>query len=244
MRYLVISDIHANLEALEAVLRDASGTYDAVLSIGDLVGYGPNPNEVVARVRALNVTHSLLGNHDLAALGRLDPNTFNPHARVAAEWTAAVMTPETRAYVASLEPSLQREDLALFHASPRDPVWEYMEAAVQGPPNFAAFEGPFAVVGHTHVPRVFTDVSGRLSRVASAEHGDTIATRDGQRRILNPGGVGQPRDGDARAAYALYDDVAGTFTFRRVAYDLASTQEKILAAGLPQVLAIRLAHGR
>src|SRR6266567_3854119 len=156
MRYLVLSDIHANLEALEAVLADAA-SYDAVLCLGDLVGYGPNPNECVDRVRALPDLTCLVGNHDWAALGKLDLDMFNEFARAAAIWTTAELREDALDYLASLPAKTETEAFALAHASPRDPIWEYMEFEHQGPPNFREFKARFCFVGHTHVPRTFVE---------------------------------------------------------------------------------------
>ena len=245
MRYLVLTDIHANLEALEAVLADA-GAVDAVLFLGDLIGYGPNPNEVVARLKGLANLTALSGNHDWAALGKLDLDSFNDVARAAAEWTTAHLEPEIRSYLDALPPRLDIDGFTLAHGSPRNPIWEYLEHSSQGPPNFAAFEAPVAFVGHTHVPRILAQASGdhnSSTRVEMPHSGQVINLREGGRRIVNPGGVGQPRDGDSRAAYGLWDSETGTFTFRRVPYDVARTQEKILAAGLPPMLAARLSYG-
>lgn len=239
----MISDIHANLEALEAVLDAASGEYEAVLSLGDQVGYGPNPNEVVERVQALRPKHSILGNHDLAALGELDLELFNPFARQAAEWTASRLWPEIRAHLQGLEPQSSASTFELFHASPRDPVWEYMEAPWQGPPNFEILVSDLALVGHTHVPRVFRATRGQIS-VFQPDADDMLAMGAEERLIVNPGGVGQPRDGDPRAAFAIYDSDAETVTFRRVPYAIEVTQRKILGAGLPKILAERLPLGR
>lgn len=250
MKHLVISDVHANLEALEAVLVDA-GDYDAVLCLGDLAGYGPNPNEVVALIRELPSLVALSGNHDLAALGAVDLDLFNPVARVSAEWTAAQLYGKSREYLNTLMPAkrldLQTtpsplEALFLAHASPRDPVWEYMEETWQGPPNFELFEETAALVGHTHVPRVFEETQGP-SRVIVPREGHSVNLIEGPRRIVNPGGVGQPRDGNPDAAYGVLDDATGLFEFRRIAYQIDKTQEKILRAGLPRQLAQRLALG-
>lgn len=242
MRYLVISDVHGNLEALQAVLSSAP-PYDAVLNLGDLVGYGPNPNEVIETVRALPLASSLAGNHDLAAVDALDLTWFNPVARDAALWTSSILTPGSSSYLKSLESSTSAHSFYLAHASPLDPVWEYMESPSQGPPNFAAFCEPVALVGHTHVPRLF--MAGDLrTEVTRLFDGDTVPLHDGTRRILNPGGVGQPRDGDPRASFALLDSDAGTFTVHRVTYPIAVTQAKIRAAGLPPTLASRLSYGQ
>ena len=245
MRYLVLTDIHANLEALEAVLAD-SGEFDAVLCLGDLVGYGPNPNECVDRVRELPGLVCLAGNHDWAALGRLDLGSFNSEARKAAEWTAEQLRDDVRSYLEELSPKLETEDFALAHGSPRDPIWEYLVVEQQGPPNFEEFSGPFCFVGHTHVPRTFLETKNGDAvgtEIELPEAGDELDLADGERRIVNPGGVGQPRNGDPRAAYGIWDSDTGIFTFRRVPYDVPATQKKIRDAGLPGVLATRLRLG-
>jgi diadenosine tetraphosphatase ApaH/serine/threonine PP2A family protein phosphatase len=245
MRYLVISDIHGNLEALEAVLADAA-EYDAVLCLGDLIGYGPNPNEVVDRVRELPNLTSLVGNHDLAALGRLDLDAFNSYARFAAEWTDRQLRGDVRAWLESLKPKGEIPDVFLAHASPCDPIWEYLEVESQGPANFRAFQGPVCLVGHTHVPRTFAEQQNRSAQRISVRlpiPGETINLADQSRRIVNPGGVGQPRDGDPRAAYGILDADTGSFTFCRIPYAIPTTQRKIREAGLPAALGERLSYG-
>jgi len=245
MRYLVLTDIHANLEALEAVLEDA-GDYDAVLCLGDLVGYGPNPNECVERVRELPDLTCLAGNHDWAALGKLDLSTFNSEARKAAEWTRDQLRDDVSAFLGELPPKLETEDFALAHGSPRDPIWEYLVVDYQGPPNFEEFSAPFCFVGHTHVPRTFVETKNGSNvhvEVQMPGAGDEVDLADGDRRIVNPGGVGQPRNGDPRAAYGIWDSETGIFTFRRVPYNVSATQKKIQKAGLPGVLGTRLRLG-
>jgi len=238
VRHLVISDVHANLEALEAVL-EAAPDHEAVLFLGDLVGYGPNPNECVDLVRRLPGLTALVGNHDLAALGLIDSADFNDVARAAALWTGEQLTDESRSFLSGLKPALSQGEIYLAHASPRDPVWEYMESPGQGPPNFARFKQRTCFVGHTHIPRVFEEPSG----VRIPRPGESLALHAPPRRIVNPGGVGQPRDHDPRAAYGIFDAETGGFAFRRVPYDIAGTQQKILAAGLPAALASRLELG-
>lgn len=244
MRYLVISDIHANLEALQAVLASASD-YQGTICLGDLVGYGANPNECVERVSALPNLTCLAGNHDWAALKKLNLGDFNPEARRAAEWTSKELRTDVHSFLKELSPKLHLDAFALAHASPRDPIWEYMVVGEQGPPNFAEFEQPFCLVGHTHVPRVFleTEGDGVESEVTRPVVEDEINLLDGNRRIVNPGSVGQPRDHDAKAAYGTWDAETGVFRFHRTAYDIHSAQEKIVKAGLPGVLATRLALG-
>jgi diadenosine tetraphosphatase ApaH/serine/threonine PP2A family protein phosphatase len=246
MRYLVLTDVHANLEALTSVLDDA-GEYDAVLCLGDLIGYGPNPNECVNRVRALPNLICLVGNHDLAALGGIDLSSFNPFAREAAKWTAEQIDDDVREYLESLGPArLDDDQFAIAHASPRDPIWEYLEAEPQGPPNFKMFTAPVCFVGHTHVPRIFLEMKKGdhvFSNIVMPDADDELQIGDGARKIVNPGGVGQPRNGDPRAAYGVWDTDSEMFTFRRVTYPVAITQIKIRIAGLPIGLAQRLQFG-
>jgi diadenosine tetraphosphatase ApaH/serine/threonine PP2A family protein phosphatase len=240
MRYLVLADIHANLEALDAVIADAP-EYDEVLFLGDLVGYGPNPNEVADRLRTMSRMTAIVGNHDWAALGKLDTSEFNPLARQAAEWTSRAIRPDVREFLNVLEPRTSVHTLFLAHGSPRDPIWEYLESPYQAAGSFAAFEGALCLVGHTHVPRVFVQQDGAIDAF-DPEQGDSLRL-DAGRMIVNPGGVGQPRDGNPRAAYGLLDTEERTFTFYRVAYAVDETQKKMLEAGLPQALAARLELG-
>lgn len=245
MRYLVISDIHANQEALEAVLADAP-PHDAVICLGDLVGYGPNPNECVRRVRELSGLISLVGNHDCAAIGSVDAYLFNSFARQAIEWTDRQLEPDVREFLTDLEPKLERDDFALAHGSPRDPIWEYLEDESQGPPNFEEFHGQFCLVGHTHVPRIIVETrngSGVGAEVIMPDAAAVLDLSDGTRMIINPGGVGQPRNGDPRAAYGILDTDRREFIFRRVPYPFTVTEAKIKEAGLPPALGQRLRFG-
>jgi diadenosine tetraphosphatase ApaH/serine/threonine PP2A family protein phosphatase len=242
VQYLIISDIHANLAALEAVLDDAPH-FDEVWCLGDLVGYGPAPNGCIERVRTLPHT-SLVGNHDRAALGRLDLSNFNAVARTANEWTQRQLTSSSRTYLDGLHPSLQRGDFALAHASPREPMWEYILDASSAYQNFEHFSTPFCLVGHTHVPALFRlDEDHNRCQVLVPPFIEPVKL-GAHRVIINPGSVGQPRDGDARAAYALLNTDEMTFEFRRVAYPIRITQERMRAQGLPQRLIDRLQIGR
>lgn len=241
MRYLVLADIHANLEAMDAVLGDAP-PFDEVLFLGDLVGYGPSPNEVADRLRSFPRMTAIVGNHDWAALGKLDTAEFNPLARQAAEWSASAMRPDVRAFLDVLEPMTGAHSVVMAHGSPRDPIWEYLESAYQGPGSFAAFQGPTCLVGHTHVPRVFLELPDGRTQVFDVQEGDVLDLSTG-RMIVNPGGVGQPRDGDPRAAYGLLDSDEKRFTFYRVPYPVEVTQQKMRDVGLPEPLAARLALG-
>jgi diadenosine tetraphosphatase ApaH/serine/threonine PP2A family protein phosphatase len=243
MRYLVISDIHANYQALETVLSSADD-WESVLFLGDLVGYGPSPNECVERVVALPNVTSIIGNHDVAALGQIDLDTFNPQAKFAALWTQKQLTEENKEYLRALGQVEELDELTLVHGSPRDPVWEYLDRVSQAPENFARFTTPACFNGHTHVPRIFSqERDTRRAEMRIPEETEVIAAGDGVRRIINPGSVGQPRDGDPRAAFALYDTQTKEFEFRRIEYDIQATQEKMEAAGLPKPLSERLSYG-
>lgn len=242
MRVLVISDIHANLAALEAVLTDA-GPYDAAWCLGDLVGYGPDPNECVALVRRLPELICLVGNHDKAVLAEIDINVFNGDARTAITWTQAVASRETLDYLRELSPECQWNDYTLVHGSPRQPLWEYILDRYIARENFPLITTPYCLVGHTHQPAVYHEVDQGANVLE--EDPDYAAARPlaGERLILNPGSVGQPRDNNPDAAYAMLDTDHDTFQFCRVAYDIGATQKRMRAAELPERLATRLEYG-
>jgi diadenosine tetraphosphatase ApaH/serine/threonine PP2A family protein phosphatase len=239
VRAAVVSDIHGNLQALEAVLGAiALDAPDEIWCLGDLVGYGPRPNRCCAVV-AERADVCLIGNHDLAALGRLDLEIFSPDAAVSDRWTAEALEPVSRSFLEGLEPAGEREGVGLFHASPRDPVWEYVLSPGIAYAGLAAAPQSIVLVGHSHVALSF-----RLSTttLATAEAGVALELAD-DRWLLNPGSVGQPRDGDPRAAWLLLDLGARRAEFRRVEYDVAATQAEIRERGLPEALAARLEHG-
>ena len=239
MRIAVISDIHGNLHALEAVLESiAEEAPEKVWCLGDLVGYGPRPNRCCALV-AERAELCLIGNHDLGVLGRLDLDEFTPDAAASARWTAEVLSDESRAYLEPLEPQAVREDVELYHASPRDPIWEYVLSPQVARASLAATEAPLVLVGHSHVPLRY---GWEQQALALCEEGTQVDLAR-ERWLLNPGSVGQPRDGDARAAYMLLDLDAKRAEFRRVRYEIAKTQAEIRERGLPEALAERLAHG-
>lgn len=245
MRVLVISDVHANLAALEAVLADAQGDYDAVWCLGDSVGYGPEPNECVTRIRELGAI-AVVGNHDWAALSRMDVEDFNPVAKRAVLWTREQLSAENTAWLGSLpaQPLVQGA-FTLTHGSPRDPVWEYILYPATAAANYASFATAFCLVGHTHIPMLYVQQpeTERKVRSLAPVFGRRIALGGGWRIILNPGSVGQPRDNDPRSAYAILDTEAETWEARRVAYPIEVTQAHMRAAQLPERLINRLAFG-
>jgi diadenosine tetraphosphatase ApaH/serine/threonine PP2A family protein phosphatase len=241
MRVAVISDIHANRHALDAVLGAIDDERpDAVWCLGDTVGYGPAPNECCA-VAERRADLCLVGNHDLAVLGRIDLDEFTGDAAAAARWTRGELAPDARAFLERLEPQGAAEGVELFHASPTDPVWDYV---LSGEAALAALEltsAPLVLVGHSHVALQISLREGTLDG-GLAPAGTELDLSAG-RFLLNPGSVGQPRDGDPRAAWLLLDLARRFAEFRRVPYAIGETQREIRARGLPEPLAARLAHG-
>jgi predicted phosphodiesterase len=240
MRILVISDIHANLTAFEAVLEDADGEWDALWCLGDVIGYGPDPNECTELLRSHDPL-SLTGNHDWAVLGKLDANAFNHEARSALLWTREVLSQEARDYLEPLPPSTVEEPFTLAHGSPRQPIWEYILDEMTAQVNFGYLETPFCFVGHTHTPVVYEQTS-RGVRAHRPRYGEPLSLPD-HRYIINPGSVGQPRDSDPRAAYGLLDTEAMTWEHRRTEYHIEATQQRMEEHGLPYRLIARLELG-
>lgn len=243
MRYLVISDIHSNAPALEAVLRDAP-PYDRILCLGDIVGYGPNPNECISRLRSLDAV-VIAGNHDWGSVGLADLAMFNHDARQALRWTQRELAQGHWAYLRELSTQLRLTDTVLLaHGSPRDPVWEYLVSPGAAVQIFRDYEFTLLLVGHSHIPLVFewleTEQSVDVKRPGIGQQ----LRLDKRRLILNPGSVGQPRDGNPMASYAVMDMEAGTWVFHRVAYPVEITQERMRAAGLPPRLIDRLSYGQ
>ena len=215
---------------------------DEIWCLGDTVGYGPRPNECCQLVRERSGL-TLVGNHDLVALGSADVGVedFNPEAGTASVWTSKQLTEETREFLSSLSPQAAREGFELFHGSPIDPVWDYVIDQYSAADALARTEAPVVLVGHSHVPTAISLADGALTGgVATADFSAVLGT---SRWLFNPGSVGQPRDGDPRAAFLRLDRVSGQARFERVAYPVARTQEEIRERGLPDSLAERLAHG-
>lgn len=246
MRALIVSDIHSNLEAFDAVLVDAeaSGGFDVVWFLGDLVGYGADPGLCIERLRS-RPNLAIAGNHDHAVTGKLNPDRFNGAARAAALWTAGVLADDELEYLAGLPEVQTVESFTHVHGSLRDPISEYLISEPAALATFALMRTPFCLVGHSHYPIVWTESDGR-AEVELLDPAAPLALSGERPMIINPGSVGQPRDGDRRASYAVYDSEAGdggAIEHHRVEYDIATAQRKIVAAGLPQVLADRLSRG-
>ena len=246
MRYLLLSDIHANADALDTVLEHASGRWDRALVLGDLVGYGAEPNAVVDRIRDLAPDAVIRGNHDKAATGIDDGSQFNQVARVAAMWTATQLTPVNMEYLRALPMGPIDIDAVteICHGAPFDED-HYIFDGSDAQLAFAAASHPLCLFGHTHLPAVFRLVDDVMSGGAPDGDAETrIPMQRGARYLVNVGSVGQPRDGDPRAAYGVLDDEARELTMIRVLYPVEKAQARILAAGLPASLAARLAVGR
>jgi predicted phosphodiesterase len=239
MRIAVLSDIHGNLPALEAVLASLR-PYDAIWQLGDVVGYGPQPNEVVELLASENAL-GVRGNHDSAALGELDTDAFNDDARAAIEWTITELRDSSRAWLGALNRREEIDGFTLVHGSPRDPTWEYVYAVSIARANINRFSTTHCLVGHTHVPLVYRQNASKVEPWLPAR-----ASRlelDERRALINPGSVGQPRDGDRRASGMLLDTDDMTAEWRRVEYPIDSVQELMRKAGLPKRLVARLAFG-
>jgi predicted phosphodiesterase len=241
MRIAVISDIHANLPALDAVLGAvAAEGVDQLWCLGDLVGYGPHPNECVGLVRD-RASICLVGNHDLAVVGRLELDLFGGAAGAAARWTRTVLDDDARTFLVGLEPTARAQGVALAHGSPRDPVWEYVLTDATAKAAFASVEEPLVLVGHSHV--ALAVAHGRRGPSGGPARSGTEVALDTGRHLLNPGSVGQPRDGDPRAAWLVIDTEAARATFRRTVYPVEQTQAAMREVELPELLVTRLAHG-
>ena len=243
MRALLASDIHSNLEALESVIEDAEsrGGFDQIWSLGDLVGYGPDPGACIDLARRYE-HYGVAGNHDLACVGKLSLKAFNSNAAAANRWTTDQLTEEQADYLRGLPLRLEMGEFTVVHGSPRDPVWEYMVSMVAAVASFAHFDTNWCLVGHSHQP--FVCRPAEEGAVFQEFRLDTPLALNNDRLIINPGGLGQPRDGDPRASYGIYDSDEGTVNHHRVEYDIPATQEKMKKHGLPQFLIERLAHGR
>jgi diadenosine tetraphosphatase ApaH/serine/threonine PP2A family protein phosphatase len=243
MRIAVLSDIHANLVALDAVIA-ALGSIDGVWQLGDVVGYGPEPDGVVERLRSLGA-RGVRGNHDTTAVTGEGVDWFNPEARAAIEWTRATISPAVSGWLAALPDHVQEESMGadLVHGSPRDPLWEYITSGAVAKANLDALSSttPLGLHGHTHIPVAWRADDGRLELIRP-ENGERLDL-DGRRTLLNPGSVGQPRDGDPTASFMILETEPASVTWRRVPYDIAATQKAMRALGLPGRLVDRLSFG-
>ena len=243
MRVAIISDIHGNRHAFEAVLADiAASPAEEVWCLGDLVGYGAEPDACVELARR-HTAVCLAGNHDLAVVGEIPLEDFSRGARLAVRWTQEVIEPESLAFLTTLEPSGTQAEVGLYHASPRDAVWEYVLSALLAELCLDAQTERVCLIGHSHVALSFDRVAGSVARGEVRRAGSEADIGDGQ-WLLNPGSVGQPRDGDPRAAWMLLDLDDDSAHFHRCEYDIAGAAAAIRAADLPDSLAERLEYGQ
>jgi predicted phosphodiesterase len=243
MRVAIVSDVHANRHAFEAVLDavEAAGA-EELWCLGDLVGYGAEPDACVELARR-HAAVCLAGNHDLAVCGRLPLDEFTRGAELSVRWTSETIAPESVAWLATLEPQKLDETLGLYHASPRDPIWEYVLSPLQAELCFDRLQHRVACIGHSHMALAYSRHDGQIASGDTCRGGTERDLAEGA-WLLNPGSVGQPRDGDARAAWLLLDTGAWTAAYRRTEYDVAGAAAAIRAARLPDSLAERLAHGQ
>jgi predicted phosphodiesterase len=243
VRYAIIADIHANLVAFTAVLDDISrrGAVAELWCLGDIVGYGPDPHQCIELIRQHEHV-GVTGNHDQAAIGKLDTAYFNPEAAAVCQWTAGQLSPDDIRYLESRPPAVKRDKFTLVHGSPREPIWEYLLSTRQATENLPYFDSLVCLVGHSHVPLVFEFSQAGDCSLSELTDGAVLTLADNC-LIINPGGVGQPRDGDPRASYAIYDDETGSISHYRVPYDIGITQSKMMEHGLPYGLIRRLSYG-
>lgn len=241
MRILVLSDIHANLTALLAVLKEA-GPVDGVWCLGDLVGYGPDPNECIDLIHSLPNHVCVLGNHDAAALGQIDLDSFNLDARRSIRWLRDNLAPESVKFLEGLPERAIVDDVTLVHGSPRNPVWEYILDTYSAIENLEYFDTRLCFVGHTHIPIAYK-YSEETDKFTWHNPSPNERLDIQSRAIFNPGSVGQPRDHDPKASYAIYYPETRLWEIRRTQYDVSSVQERIRAAGLPTRHALRIAEG-
>ncbi|MFC1970594.1 metallophosphoesterase family protein [Chloroflexota bacterium] len=242
MRYAIIADIHANLTAFTAVLDDIEhkGGVDEIWCLGDIVGYGPDPHQCLKLLQRYPHV-CVAGNHDWAAVGKIDTSYFNPLAASACRWTAQQLSPEDIQYLESLPLTIEKDDIILVHGSPMEPLLEYIMSIGIAARNFAFFQSPFCLAGHSHVPVIFKEKDGSCMSIQFSPGIGLILGES--RMIINPGGVGQPRDGDPRASYAIYDSEGRVIRLYRILYDIEATQDRMMQAGLPVHLVTRLKDG-
>jgi diadenosine tetraphosphatase ApaH/serine/threonine PP2A family protein phosphatase len=244
MRYAILADIHANLEAFTAVLDDIGekGEVEEIWCLGDVVGYGPDPHRCIEILNHCKHV-CVAGNHDMAAIGKVETTYFNSLAVAAIQWTVEQLSPDDVKYLEDLPLTKQRGDFTLVHGSPMELLWEYIISTGIAIRNFTYIETPYCLVGHSHVPMAFMKDKETGCKPVNLSPGIGLALGD-NKMIINPGGVGQPRDGDPRASYAIYDSERQMVQLYRVSYNVEATQKKIMSSGLPVMLASRLEQGQ
>ncbi|MBN1621637.1 MAG: metallophosphoesterase family protein [Endomicrobiales bacterium] len=240
MRYGIISDIHSNLEALETVLEFLkSQKVDGYISAGDIVGYGPNPNECVTKIRELYPLWVVVGNHDWAACGLKDITWFNEYAQKSLVWTRQTLTQNNQIYLSELPKIVHHSDFSIVHGSLRDPLSEYLLTPQQYKENLPYLKSQYTFVGHSHVPFIFVPSSTYIFKDS-----EQVSLAKNEKYIINAGSVGQPRDNNSRASCAIFDSSTKDFKLHRLKYDISKTQEKMYKARLPAFLIERLSWGK
>jgi predicted phosphodiesterase len=243
MQIAIVSDVHGNRHAFEAVIADAeAANADEMWCLGDLVGYGADPDACVTLAER-HCTICLAGNHDLGVVGVLSLEDFSRGARIAADWTAETISEDTKEFLLALTPSGEAHGYGLFHASPRDPIWEYVLSGLTAELCFDSTDYRVSFIGHSHVALSFNRPAGEPTTGSTRREGDVLDLSEGE-WLLNPGGAGQPRDGDPRAAWLMLDTEKNTAHWRRTEYDISAAQASIRAARLPDSLAERLQYGQ
>jgi predicted phosphodiesterase len=244
MRYAIISDIHSNLAAFQAVLQDIGerGGVERIWYLGDIVGYGPDPKECIALLREYDHI-CVAGNHDWGAIAKISTDDFNPEAAFACEWTGQQLNDDEVNYLSDMPLKVTEGAFTLAHGSPREPIWEYVVSTNVAKVSFNYFQTGFCLVGHSHVPAVFEYLEDRGDCILKEFPLDKPLKLGNNRLIINSGSVGQPRDGDPRASYAIYDSHSNIIWHYRVPYDITITQQRMKEVGLPRRLATRLSHG-
>lgn len=241
MKILVLSDIHANYAALETVLNHAP-EFDALWCLGDVVGYGPDPNECIERIRAYPNLVCVIGNHDAATVGRISLDAFNSEAAQVIQWTQDQLTDPNISFLNKLPEYIELDSITLAHGSPRYPIWEYILDTRTAQQNFGYFETPYCFVGHSHLPSLFQFQDGRETADLEIPKANSQVKLT-HRTIINPGSVGQPRDRDPRAAYAIFDTENASVSFYRIDYEMVSLQERMRALHFPRRFIERLETG-
>lgn len=240
MRVLILSDIHANLTALDTVLAQA-GNVDETWCLGDVVGYGPDPNECIAKLRGMEKAVCILGNHDATVIGKIGLDVFNPDARQSIHWTQNALTKANLKWLEKLPERMEIGEFTLAHGSPRNPIWEYLLDPNTAAANFDHFTTAVCLVGHTHLPIIYQEMPSQPARWNIPMNNQSLILSG--RSIVNPGSVGQPRDRDRRAAFGILETDTRAWLQRRILYNVSEVQDRILAAGLPERHAIRLSDG-
>jgi len=245
MRYAVISDIHSNLEALQCVIDDIKKeNVDKVICCGDIIGYGPNPKECIELISGMKNAEVIMGNHDAAVADKIDTSTFNKYAKKAIKINRSLLSDGDITYLSALKYAHREVEILFVHGSPSDPIIEYLNTLTKLRENITVMKERICIVGHTHVPMVFSMDGAEKGEILALEKENTFILKDENKYIINAGSVGQPRDGDNRSCFIYLDTEKKMVTFRRLKYDIEKVQENMKEVDLPEYLANRLYYGK